>query len=429
MASIGREGERGELKRIIFRDAAGKQQSLRLGKCSERAAQNALAGFERVLEAHRIGSTIHPDGVRWLESIDDRVHARVARLGLVEPRRAAVAVTLGGMLEAFFANVDVKGSTVIRMRQAESALLEHFTTGRDVATIGEADAEAWRAARKELGYAPATISRTVLYARQFFRWGVRRGMVKSNPFAELKAGSQVNGERSVFVPRDAIAKVIDAAPDAEWRLLIALSRFGGLRVPSEAFSLKWADVDWALSRLRVRSAKTEHHEGRAERFVPIFPEIREHLQAVYDAAPEGTEYVIGRYRDGANVNPQLRRIINRAGLQQWPRTWHNLRASRQTELASTFPLATACAWMGNTKAIAGGHYLQVTDADWTRATGGNEPASIPATQVRPSTPTGDQHRAGNPSNAAELVGVGVPCESIEKYLMGRPGLEPGTLRM
>ncbi|MFN7021509.1 MAG: hypothetical protein ACK4WH_09310 [Phycisphaerales bacterium] len=57
MASIGYEGERGELKRIMFRDEAGKQKSLRLGRCSERAAQGALAGFERVLEAHRVGST------------------------------------------------------------------------------------------------------------------------------------------------------------------------------------------------------------------------------------------------------------------------------------------------------------------------------------------------------------------------------------
>jgi hypothetical protein len=78
MASIGREGKRGERKRIQFRDASGKQQTLRLGKCSDRAAQNALAGFERVLEGHRLGTTIHPDGVRWLESIDDRVHARLS---------------------------------------------------------------------------------------------------------------------------------------------------------------------------------------------------------------------------------------------------------------------------------------------------------------------------------------------------------------
>lgn len=121
--------------------------------------------------------------------------------------------------------------------------------------------------------------------------------------------------------------------------------------------------------LAVGSPKTEHHEGRGERQVPIFQEILEHLQAVYEEAPDGAVYVIGRYREGQNLNPHFRRIIKRAGVPLSERTWHNLRASRQTELAADFPLHTVCAWIGNTKAIAAGHYLQVTDADWTRATG------------------------------------------------------------
>lgn len=85
---------RGELQRIIERDASGRQKLLRLGKCPERVAQSALAGFERVLEAHRVGSTIHPDVVRWLEAIDDRLHARVACLGLCQPRKAGAVTSL-----------------------------------------------------------------------------------------------------------------------------------------------------------------------------------------------------------------------------------------------------------------------------------------------------------------------------------------------
>lgn len=220
---------------------------------------------------------------------------------------------------------------------------------------------------QQFRYAPATISRTVLYARQVFRWAMRRRIAKANPFGELKAGPQTNTARAVLVSRESIAKVIDAATDAEWRLLIALSRFGGLRVPSEALALPWSDVDWEHNRLTVRSPKAEHHEGKGERIIPLFPEIREHLQAVFDAAPVGSVNVIGRYREGANLNPQFRRIIKRAGLVPWAKTWHNLRASRQTELAATFPIHTVCAWIGNTKAVAAGHYLQVTDADWARA--------------------------------------------------------------
>lgn len=96
-------------------------------------------------------------------------------------------------------------------------------------------------------------------------------MVATNPFAELKAGGQTNPARSVFVDRATIAKVIDAAPDAEWRLLIALSQFGGLRVPSEALALTWHDVDIEKNRLRVKSCKTEGHEGKSERIIPPIP--------------------------------------------------------------------------------------------------------------------------------------------------------------
>ena len=245
MASIGYEGERGELKRIMFRDVAGKQKSLRLGKCSERNALLALSAMDHLLEAKQHDAAPHYDAVRWLERIDDRIHARVVALGLAQPRDTGI-VTLGRVLAAFFDGVDVKPASLVRMKQAQAALVNHFADARDVATIGEADADLWRAGLTKAGYAPATISRTVLYARQVFRWAIRRGMVKGaggNPLAQLKAGPQTNAARAVFVSREMIAKVIDAAPDAQWRLLIALSRFGGLRVPSEALALRWSDVD------------------------------------------------------------------------------------------------------------------------------------------------------------------------------------------
>lgn len=432
MASVGYEGERGELKRIMFRDVAGKQKSLRLGKCSERNALLALSAMDHLLEAKQHDAAPHYDAVRWLERIDDRIHARVVALGLAQPRDTGI-VTLGRVLAAFFDGVDVKPASLVRMKQAQAALVNHFTDARDVATIGEADADLWRAGLTKAGYAPATISRTVLYARQVFRWAIRRGMVKGaggNPLAQLKAGPQTNAARAVFVSREMIAKVIDTAPDAQWRLLIALSRFGGLRVPSEALALRWSDVDWEHNRLTVRSPKTEHHEGKGVRMIPLFAEIVPHLQAVFDAAPVGSVYVIDRYRQGDNLNPHFRRIIKRAGLLPWDRTWHNLRASRQTELAATFPLHTVCAWIGNTKAIAAGHYLQVTDADWARATGplaaSEQAATNPATEARPSDDNPDQAKTRNPGFAGAMVGAGVACDPVDSGPMGSPGLEPGT---
>ena len=264
----------------------------------------------------------------------------------------------------------------------------------------------------------------------------------SNPFAELKAGSERNPERQAFIDRATIAKVIDAAPDAEWRLLIALSRFGGLRVPSEALRLRWSDINWEALRLTVRSPKTEHHAGGAERVLPIFPELRPHLLEAFALAAEGDDRVFPRFGDGYNPATQLTRIVRRAGVAQWPRLWHNLRASRQTELAQSFPLHVVCGWLGNSAPVAMGHYLQLTDADFMRAIGGeSESEKAPGTErakcgassaqnAAQTADAGERHgetrRAQVSHRAASRLSVSLPVEPRQTVLMGQRGLEPPT---
>ena len=192
----------------------------------------------------------------------------------------------------------------------------------------------------------------------FFRTAVRRGLVLANPFAEVihKKGSTT--ERQYFVSRDEMAKLL-AVCNPNWQVILGLSRFGGLRCPSEVLSLRWSDVKWETSRIIVRSPKTEHHEGKDHRVVPIFPELRPILEEAYKVAQEeGSEYVVtGGYREAAmgpegwrnaNLRTQLCRLIKRAGLTLWPRLFHNMRASRETELVEQFPVQVATAWLGNT---------------------------------------------------------------------------------
>ena len=44
----------------------------------------------------------------------------------------------------------------------------------------------------------------------------------------------------------------------------------------------------------------------------------------------------------------------------------------ETDLARQFPLAIVAKWLGNTQAVAMRHYVDVTDADFERATTGAE---------------------------------------------------------
>ena len=101
-----------------------------------------------------------------------------------------------------------------------------------------------------------------------------------------------------------------------------------------------------------------------------FPELVDLLQQAFDEAPDGSEYVVRWNDTTTNLRTQAHRIIRRAGLVPWPKTFQNLRSSRQTELAETFPSQCVCAWIGNSTEIARKHYLQVTDSHWEKATEG-----------------------------------------------------------
>src|SRR5688572_15355886 len=83
---------------------------------------------------------------------------------------------------------------------------------------------------------------------------MRKRLIADNPFADMKGVTvRSNRSRDYFITRADAAKVLDACPDAQWRLIFALSRFGGLPCPSETLSLRWADVDLAAGRMVVLS--------------------------------------------------------------------------------------------------------------------------------------------------------------------------------
>ncbi len=201
--------------------------------------------------------------------------------------------------------------------------------------------------------------------------------------------------------------------------MFALSRYGGLRCPSEHLALRWDGIDWERGRMRVWSPKTAHHEGHESRTVPIFPELRPYLEAAWDRAEDRATFVVaGPFRSTAkNRRTQLRRIVMRAGLSPWPKPWHNLRASRQTELEESFPSHVVCAWIGNSERVAREHYLQVTESHFQKAADAPLESASQITSQHPGEPgylepKGDEGRNGKTREIAENAVIpGVLCES------------------
>jgi hypothetical protein len=85
----------------------------------------------------------------------------------------------------------------------------------------------------------------------------------------------------------------------------------------------------------------------------MFPELRPFLEGVFNLAEPGTVYVITRYRDTTvNLRTRFLKIAHKAGVKPWPKLFHNLRASRETELAQDYPLHVVCEWIGNSAKVA-----------------------------------------------------------------------------
>jgi len=378
MSSLCRDRRPGTW-RILYVDIDGNRRTLRLGKVAHRTAEAIQRHVDHLLAARISGQPVPRETAAWLSGIGEKLRKRLARLGLVDGKPELP--TLQEWLESYVkSRTVVKPATRVFWGHTIRNLLEFFGNDRRLDTITPRDADRFAEYLTSLGLAPATVGRRLRVARQLFRAAIRQKLLSENPFAEVRCAPQVNDSRLHFVSREDVDRLLAACPDPYWQLLIVLVRYGGLRCPSEVFSLTWEHINWADNRIVVPSPKTEHL-GKVCRVIPLFPEIRPYLEAVFDLAPEGAIYVFpdhmrrGCYgsRGWGSCNPrtQLTRIIRRAGLEPWPRLFQNLRASRETELVEEFPIHVVTAWLGNTPRIAQRHYLQVTEEHFEAAIRGN----------------------------------------------------------
>ncbi len=367
---------------IGFYHADGQRKWIRTGTTSERLASRIKSNVESILEARASNMQPAASVAAWLNKLPPKLRAKLAKAGLIHDRGEA---TMKQFTERYAAALSTKAATKTFYSHTLRNLRAFFGNDRSVRSIEAADADAFRhylVNHEQL--APATAGRRIVAARTIWRKAIRWKLSSQNPFEGIRGGGQVDVSRRVFVKAETIEKIIASTPDLEWRVVIALARYAGLRTPSETFLLKWTDVDWEKGQIRVLSPKTEHREGHGSRLVPLFPELHAPLLALFAEAEPGTQYVVHRLRSGCrNLGPQFKRIVRHSGEIPWPKLFHNLRASRESELMREYGLATACKWIGNSPAVAARHYAMSVDldADFRRATGLQDSSSAVAKEA------------------------------------------------
>ncbi len=448
--------------RILFYAPDGSRKSIRLGKCSKSFANEVTVKAESLLSDRITGDSPDRQTSLWLAGITPALREKLVKAGLVdplEPVEAKPAVTLDAFLTDFMDRngPSKKPATRVVWGQVMGMLRQYLPKDIALADVTTGHAKAFVEKLKARGLASATISKRVGFARQFFQDAVDWELIGRNPFATVKTATS-SLKSNVEVPVETIRQVLRHC-DTTWATIVGLSRFGGLRCPSEVLSLKWGDIDWEHGRMSVPEPKVEHHDGRGVRSVPLFPELRTILETAFKDATDGAtyppadSYVVDKpgYRAAAmrsggwanaNLRTQFLKILKRAGVPAWDRLFHSMRASRQTELERVFPRHVVCAWMGNTAAVAEKNYLLVTDADFAAAVNAgsvlgvalNAALSDPKLALNAAPQGARNEQAGNeetPENTGEnvvftvLSGVPVMEDRGLEHLPKSPG-NPGV---
>lgn len=315
----------------------------------------------------------------WIASLSREQRQKLSDKGLIEPdepEQVEEKKLLSDYLTEYFESrkSDVKPATWIFYQHTRKRLNEYFA-GRTLLSITPSDAKAFRKwleersnkrdkVQKRKSLAINTVRRRTGLCRQVFSQALEDGLIDRNPFLGLSTTVRSNKERKHYIDLDTFAKVLNKAPNARWKALLVLSRLGAVRVPSEIAKLKWEHINWESKRVFiVDSSKTEHHERRAVRAIPLLPQIEAELLKLYLEAEDGAEFVFPEIRPNTNLRTELERILRRAGVKQWPKLWHNLRASGATDFARSLPSHVAAEICGHTEEVAKEHYWQVSDSD------------------------------------------------------------------
>ena len=208
-----------------------------------------------------------------------------------------------------------------------------------------------------------------------------------------KQRSQKNRKRQYYITPNETARILEACEYTnngdEWAALCVLARYQGMRVPSEPRALRWSDVDFEKKMIHITAQKTKN-----ERNMPLFNETAAILKRLKENQERAgtfndSPFVLRHVRMVTNPGTTFKKIVQRAGVEDYPKPFQNLRASAATDVNKKFGATAESMWIGHGTAIAEGHYLMVDPETLERAKREGLTDQAPQTDGNPFDTTPD----------------------------------------
>jgi integrase len=312
----------------------------------------------RIGPKRRPGST---DGLTRAQA-ERELRRRIERERPVTGTSTSVKQAANLYIEHLDQVLERKPSTLADYRSMLKRHVGPFFEGRRVDQVGAEEIERFLSSRKELGLATKTITNQLTFLHGVFSFAVKRGWAALNPVAAVDRPRQPTSDPDIrFLELDELERLLAAIPDDQLgrtdRALYLTAAMTGMR-QGELIALRWLDVDWEASRIRVRRNFTRQRFGtpksrRSSRSVPmterVAAELRRHFEASAYRADEDLVFShpeTGNPLDASKVRTRLYTNLERAGLRRL--RFHDLRHTFGTHCAAAgVPLRTLQEWLGH----------------------------------------------------------------------------------
>jgi integrase len=285
----------------------------------------------------------------WLRSVLDQ--ARRGRLPGMVSTGATFADAAAEWLRYIEHDRRRKPSTVAGYQSiVGSELLPRFgTMALEAVTPGEI--ESWQASMTQ---AASTRTKALVLMHGIFERARKVWALSSNPVADVeKPPVTRRGDLQVFSPEEVWALVRAAVSEADGALFMTAA-FTGLRM-GELLALRWRDVDFAGSAVRVRASYYAGHlttpKSGKVRAVPLAPDVASAL-AQLGQRPDwvGDDDLVfagagGDYLDGSALRRRYKDALARVGLR--PLRFHDLRHTFGTRMIAKVDIRRVQEWMGH----------------------------------------------------------------------------------
>lgn len=140
-----------------------------------------------------------------------------------------------------------------------------FLRGKSIEEVDSFDIRKFLAELKAKDFSKKTIARRISCLRSFFRFLVREGYIRNNPFLAIRT-PKLDRKLPLFLTVDEVTKLIESPeedlPGLRDRAILETIYSTGIRI-SELVGLNIEDIDFIGGAVKVRG------KGKKERLVPI----------------------------------------------------------------------------------------------------------------------------------------------------------------